>query len=381
LLPFIHARQKRPAGREAGFSLVEIMVGMVIGMLGIIIVMQVFAMFEGQKRTTGGASEAQNNGAIALLGLVRDIQQTGYGISAYTLLGCDLTLTSGVTIGGALVPITINPPATVIPAGDANTSTLLVIYGNSDTSPEGISIDAQTTPVNVYQVGAPSAFYKASDVVIAAPQTRPATCSMQQDRISAIAAGGTPDSAQITVATGVAGVSQGTLYDLGQSPRIVAYAVRGGNLTACDYMVNNCGDATKTGDSTVWVPIANNIVSLQAQYGHDTLTPVPPPATQSSYIVDTYNQTTPTTACLWARTPAVRIALVARNEQYEKNGGTAASPTFATTSYPSWDGGTINLGANPGPTIDQPWKHYRYKVFQTTIAIRSAAWMGVQSGC
>lgn len=379
MLPFTHHRP--PASRTAGFSLIEIMVGMVIGMLGIIIMMQVFSLFEGQKRTTGGGSEAQNNGAIALFGLVRDIRQAGYGIDAYNLAGCDLTLRAGVTISNALTPVTINHPA--IPPGDSNTDTLLVIYGNSGTSPEGISISSQPS-TNIYQVGAPTNFFAANDWVIAEPQSRPATCSMTLDQVQSSASTGSPATANITVTTGTSGVSQGMLYDLGPSPKILAYAVRSGNLTVCDYMVKNCGDTTPSvvSDPAVWVPVANNIVSLQAQYGHDTLTPPTPPAGQTSYIVDTYDKATPTNACGWVRTPAIRVALVARNAHYEKNGGTAAAPLFATSSYPTWAGGqSINLGPNPNSATDQSWKHYRYKVFQTTIAIRDTAWLGVQSGC
>ena len=48
-----------------GFSLVEIMVALVIGMLGIIVMMQVFAMFEAQKRTTTGGDDAISSGSIA----------------------------------------------------------------------------------------------------------------------------------------------------------------------------------------------------------------------------------------------------------------------------------------------------------------------------
>ena len=57
------------AGRmrmDNGFSLVEILVGMVIGLFGIIIITQIFALAEGQKRTTTSGSDAQTNGNIAL---------------------------------------------------------------------------------------------------------------------------------------------------------------------------------------------------------------------------------------------------------------------------------------------------------------------------
>ncbi|MCX7179106.1 MAG: prepilin-type N-terminal cleavage/methylation domain-containing protein, partial [Proteobacteria bacterium] len=67
---FLTTRSLSPAAQ--GFSLVEIMVGMVIGMLGIIVMMQIFALAEGQKRSTTGGGDAQNTGAIALYGLQRD---------------------------------------------------------------------------------------------------------------------------------------------------------------------------------------------------------------------------------------------------------------------------------------------------------------------
>ena len=79
LFPSPFARSPhRPA---AGFSLVEIMVGMVIGMLGLIIMMQVFSLSESQKRTTTGGGDAHSNGAIALFGLQRDLRQAGFGVS------------------------------------------------------------------------------------------------------------------------------------------------------------------------------------------------------------------------------------------------------------------------------------------------------------
>jgi type IV pilus assembly protein PilW len=58
------------------------MVAMVIGMIGIIIMMQVFASAEGQKRTTTGTGDAQSNGAMAIYTLQRDIREAGYGFNA-----------------------------------------------------------------------------------------------------------------------------------------------------------------------------------------------------------------------------------------------------------------------------------------------------------
>jgi len=66
----------------AGFSIVEIMVGMVIAMLGTIIIFQVFAVSEGIKRTTTNGADAQQNGAMVLLALERSLKEAGYGYNA-----------------------------------------------------------------------------------------------------------------------------------------------------------------------------------------------------------------------------------------------------------------------------------------------------------
>lgn len=69
---------------QAGFSLVDIMVGMVIALLGVIIIFQVFSVSESVKRTTTSGGEALQNGATSLFSLERSIKQAGYGIFSST---------------------------------------------------------------------------------------------------------------------------------------------------------------------------------------------------------------------------------------------------------------------------------------------------------
>lgn len=345
--------------RHTGFSLVEIMVGMVIGLLGIIVIMQMYAVFEKQKRTTTSGDEAQNSGAIALYRLQRDLQHSGYGISVVDLLGCDVLLRAGVTLT-AIAPVTINHAS--IPAGDANTDTLLVVYGNGNGSPQGDSIQSGSGTAYT-MTNTPNAL--ANDYVIAeslgllgvVPRSNsPSTCSLILDRVVSV------NTATKAVTMNTGGVSDGTLYNLGKSPRILAYAIRGGNLTACDYMLDNCGNAANTGNAKIWVPIASDVVSMRVQYGRDTT------ATMDG-IVDTYDQTAPATNCALAKAPAVRIALVARG---------VVRGLQATTTAPTWAGSS---GAPIVLTADTNWQRYHYKVFETTVPIRNVTWMGVQTGC
>ncbi len=336
-----------------GFTLVEVMVAMVIGMIGIIIMMQVFATAEGQKRATTGTGDAQSSGAMALYELQRDVRQGGYGINSMSLLGCGLALgaPSNATLP-AIGPAIINPQKAdktpLLPAGDANTDTLLVAFGNSGGSPEG---DAITT-VNdkILAVQTPGNFL-VGDAVVAAPASDgnvACALTLNLDRVAAVAAP--------WVTVGLAGAAASDLlFNFGATPTIRAYAIRGGNLTVCDYLLNDCSDATKKNDAAIWLAIASNIVSLRAQYGRDTNT---------AAGVDTWDEATPATACGWVRAAALRIAVVARNSQVDVGTITELAPT--------WAGGNLTLAKN---NDDTTWKHYRYKVFETVVPVRNLPWM------
>ena len=366
----------------AGFSLVEIMVALAIGMLAAVVMLQVFALSEERSRTATSGGDAQSNGALTYYQLQSNILRAGYGLNSTSLFNCSATwqVASGNYLAKTLrlAPVTINPVdgagAAIIPAGDPNTDTLLVMYGNGDSEPEGNKSDTTSAPT--YTVQMPSSF-TVGDRVIAVP----AACSANliMDRITGVAA------TTVTVATGDSGVS---LFNLGRGPNglptatgpngptILAYAIRGANLTVCDYVVNDCSIAANTGNATVWEPIANNIVSLRALYGWDNggATAAPYPAMDG--VVDSYSSTTPGTACEWARVSAIRIALVARSAQFEK--------TAVTTAAPVWDGSAaaaIDLTKKPDGSANPDWQNYRYKLFQTVMPLRNIAWMGVPTGC
>jgi len=348
------SRLHATAKRHKGFGLVEVMVAMIIGMLGIIIMMQVFAVAEGQKRSTTGAGDAQNNGAMALYTLQRDVRQAGYGFNALKVLGCPLTLPAPASRTLTyLAPAVINPPVAEVPAGDANTDTLLIAYGSSEGSPEGDAI----TMVAGSQLGVmTSTNFRKDHWVIAAPSEATVSCALTLAKVTAVAA----PNVQVDASGAVEG---GFLFNLGAAPRILAYAVRAGNLTVCDYMARDCSKATSYTDTA----IASNIVSLRAQYGH---------ASTATSGVDSWNKTTADTACGWARTTALRIAVVARNSQVEKD-------EVSGPKSPAWEG-SPSPPDPPAPPSDPSelyltatinWKNYRYTVFQTAIPIRNLPWM------
>lgn len=331
--------------RQSGFSLIEIMVGMVIGMLGIIVMMQVYSTSEERKRTTTAGGDAQNNAAIALDLLQRDISRSGHGFSNINLLNCSIQLPNGTPI--PLTPVNINPAAAVIPPGDANTDTLLIVYGVADDHPDGYSILNQSgTTYTIVGTG----MVKQGDRTLASPLP----CGAATLRLGTVQS---VNASTIVLNTSAVG---GALYNLGANPRFLAYAVRNGNLTVCDYMASNCGSNTPAdlANQTIWRPIANNVVSLRAQYVHAA----------------SFDQTAPANCNAWSTTRAIRFALVTRSAQFEKDAVTAAAPT--------WIGSTATAGNTVLPidltmnTLANPaeWTHYRYRVFETMAPIRNVSW-------
>jgi len=349
--------RRHRAGRfQRGLSLIEILIGMLIAMIGIVIMMEVLITSEQRTRTTNSGNDAISAGAVTLHMLMTDLKQAGYGFNSATALGCNLTLPTGATV--PLAPVVINPASALVPAGDANTDTLLVIIGNGNGQPEGNSVASVSG--SVYTVQAPTSF-AAGDRVVATPCATTALA-----KVTAITA------VNITVDSAQSGAT--TLYNLGQAPRIVAYAVHNGALTSCDFMVSDC----RTYNATNWTAVSGNIISLRAQYGRDTN------AGTMNGQVDTWDQTTPTTGCGWVRTPAVRIGLLARSTQYETtiDATTKQRTCEAVTGVtPAWTGSTGTAAAPFVINGASDWQCYRYKTFESTAPARNMIWTGSESTC
>ncbi len=76
--------------RQRGASLIEIMVGVVIGLIAILVIYQVFAASEGLRRNTTGVGDAQQNGLLSSFALGSSLPTpvTASLSSAQELYGC-----------------------------------------------------------------------------------------------------------------------------------------------------------------------------------------------------------------------------------------------------------------------------------------------------
>ena len=137
------SKQKHASRHQAGFSLVEILVGLVIGLLATLAIMQVFSVFEGQKRTTTGSADAQTNGSIALYTIGHELKMAGYGLlpSIDTPLNCT-ALSYGASGVTDISPVTITDGGAAPGASD----TISVRYGSSDSGGVPSSITGVGVP-------------------------------------------------------------------------------------------------------------------------------------------------------------------------------------------------------------------------------------------
>jgi len=349
---------------ERGLSLVELLVAMAIGLIGSIIIFQVFNASEGVRRTTSAGGDAQQTGAIALYALEHDIRQAGMGFSDPTFVGCTVNAYDNKpgprTYSFPLVPVSITAGGTTKDA-----DTIAVLYGSKQIVVNGVALSKDysspnmSAPVNISNPWQ----FQAGDLIIlraGAPNTAN-PCFLFE--VTTVAPNNdinhAPGGARFNPPGGFSGTGlvyplSSVVYNLGNYlpgnaiPVFNTYSLSGNTLQ----YVSGFSDAPTTA-----VQVADNIVHMHARYVLNNGTFVVPPAVPA-----------------WANLAAVNIAVVARSRLPEKPSG--GSTTCNTTSalpppagnLPTWSGGNFDLSADPN------WQCYRYRVFETTVPIRNWIW-------
>jgi len=314
-----------------GFTLVEIMVGLAIGMFATLVIMQVLSVFEAQKRTTTGTADAQTNGSIALHNIVREMSLAGYPLMPITNspLECT-TVTYGATGISSISPISI-----VDGAGGVS-DTITIRYGNTamggvPTEITGVGASANERTVNN------SFGCQMNDVVLITNST---TCALTTaTAISAASA----SPATITLQETTNATAGGNLACLGRWDEI-SYVVNSQNL------------------EREGVPAIAGIMNMQAQYGISATAA----SNQVTEWVDATGAWVNPSVANRNRIKAVRLAVVARNNKLEASN--------VTNAISAWTGSA----SSPSPAIDLSadanWQRYRYRVFETIVPLRNVIW-------
>lgn len=335
-----------PSLRQSGMSLVEIMVALLIGLVVTLVITQVMTTYEGQKRATAGTSDAQTTGALSLDSIQRESLMAGYGLNLLGVGGVgDNPL--GCTNTTDFVPVRIIDGGTAAGASDR----VIITYANTLTG--GTPVGANTAAAMLAcRVNGEEAL-----VVDGTTCTRTTVARVAANNINAV---NNPNGRQFSC--------------LGQWSQ-VEFRVTGTDLERRE---------TRAGVAQPVAPVGTDIVAFKAQYGIVA-------AATTNQTANQIVQWVPATG-IWAdgsitpnnrsRIKAFRIALVARNNQLEKEDVTAAcsSTTAANpTGLCAWDATSANPAtASPAPAIDLTnianWKRYRYRVFETIVPLRNVIW-------
>ena len=371
--------------RRAGFTLVEVLVGMVIALIGMVMMFQAMSSWDARKRTTSSGSDAQISGSIGMFMLERDLKLAGYGFGNAAAMGCTVSANDTSRTAPGLFTFTMAP--VVITNGAAGApDTVAVLYGSGttmsssqtfsnlsatsirlnnrtgmqrgdllvaadggnvlcglfevtgDADPDGISIDigtaAYTNYVNNQNV-------QATTTLAAGP------LALLQAKF--LNNSGVPRYNNNTTKT--VGVS-GAAFNLGTAPRLNVWSIANRRSLVFANTLANQLTATE---------VADGIVNLQAEYGVDA---------NLDNVIDAGEWSAAAPAD-WTRLRSIRIGLLARSQQFER--------LVVTANAPLWAGGAFvmtNLDGtadtNPGNAND--WRHYRYRVYDVVIPLRNMLW-------
>ncbi|MGB4064496.1 MAG: PilW family protein [Azonexus sp.] len=349
---------------QRGLLLIELMVGLFIGLLTTLAITQVLSLAEGQRRAATSGGDAQVSGSVSLHTVQRELRQAGYGLADNLRgLGC---LIQG-SYGGNDVTMRLAPVQITDGAGGAPDS-ISILSSNR----RGVSVPVLVTEDHLqdgtsFQVKG-SFTVAVNDYLIAVPTVWDVTLkewvwdgAKQCTLFKATATTTTTiDHVNVSTYAPAAGFNANSyLLNLGSSLRLRTYAINSNVLQMTELGAANAQD------------IAPEIVNLQAYFGKDT---------NGDKIVDAYDTTAPTTSAGWQQIIAVRVALVSRSMEYERE--------EVTSSLPEWDvgaaitvSGAVDCASGSGGKCVQVkvdnltnWKHYRYKVYDTLIPLRNMLW-------
>lgn len=365
--------------REKGVTLVELMVALVIGLIAALVIQQVMATFEGVKRTSSAGADAQVNGAVALMTLEREIRQAGYGL-----------LTGGEGAQSAICPQGVNIyfqgqnvsldrllPLRIVDGGIDAPDTIEVIYARHGLEGPRIELAENYPPESdSFRVRYPADLgwlMRANHLYLLAGRNADKMCTLGQLSRD-------PEQDQQN------GGQWRLYHESGDSPYNPAgnyFSLSSNYYQSHDSIVIPLGLPPASGTlqrrftidaahlvegGSGGVPLVDQIVDLQAQYGIAA-----PDNTQIAQWCDAKansncgeDWSNPTAEQI-ARIRAVRIAVVARSAQFERDVVTPASlPLWQNDGVPGDDPPILDL------TPDD--RHYRYKVFSTIVPLRNVIW-------
>ena len=351
------------------------MVAVLIGLIAVLVIYQTFAVSEGYRRNTTGASDAQSSGLFSMLTAGIELANAGNAVSlaAEELSKCR--------------PFTTDPAASFQPipvliaagAGDDVPDAFVVTYSTAANVVVPVQLLKQSPAPNKLVVQSPNGFAVGNRLIAVQQSSGRCAMSVIADRSPKLPPAETPKpggEVELTLTTNgganfmsVADVDPGRVLDMGPagSAQRVLFDVVDGTLRTTDLLT--AGAAA--------VPIAGNVVNMKLQYGVDTTVP-------ADDVVDEWVAATG----IWERDAllapagltseqnlarlrqikAIRVGLVVRSTQFDRD-------VTGTTPWVLFDCPTHDASCQGRLTGSLP-ANWRYRTYETVIPLRNQLWNG-----
>ena len=354
---------------QGGFGLIEIMVGVVIGLLALLIVYRGLALSEGWRRTTTAGGDAQSAGMISTFLLAQDLANAGNTIAdtAADLMNCPvLPSAAAPSFAQTWKPL---PVVLLDGGGDAVSDEISLFHGANRRTVTQVDTRVTANVGDPFQVQSPLAWAVGHMFVI----TQQVGLLCDVATVTALAG---PDAGGVVTIThsGVPNVYPQPSWIINLGPAANVRKVRY-DLAGDTVRVTNLLDAVPTPN-----PIVSNVVLMKAQYGIDTNNDAAIDQWVSARnapwrFVDVMNAP----IAQIRQIKAIRIAMVVRSSQFERerdaegrvdSGGEIGG--FTRTLFPC-NGLPGCTGEMPGVTIPGT-ASFRYRVFEQVIPLRNQIW-------
>lgn len=359
---------------QRGMSLIEVLVAIAIGLIGILIMTQAYLTSDEFNKATLGAGGAQTNGNVALFSLEREVRMAGYGFNNASALECgninwhyNGQYSSNLQPGG-LPNIELAPAVITSAANTPDQITIMYATGEQRVTPGvlGKTMPSASSEINV---DGTSGFHE-NDLVLLVSKTPPVTCTMVEltqiqpsaQKLQHNPGGDAPYNPPGGGSLFPPYQKNDPLFNLG-NPIVRTYSIVNDSLRVDEVFLNAATPGSGSFD------LVDGIVDMRALYGKDTT---------NDGLVDTYDNIKPVGGAQWLQVLSLRIAVVARVGHYEKPTGancdaTTANPTF---SYENPVGTTQSFTFDWTDLTDvtNQARCYRYRVFETTVPMRNLIW-------
>ena len=371
---------------QRGMTLVEVMVGLAIGMIGMLVIFQTVSVWDARTRATSAGSDSQVTGSIAMFSLERDLRLAGQGFGGAKspVMGCQISgfdQNASAPIGFPMAPIVIvdhdltNEP-----------DEIATLHGGSSffTSETDYSRVTAQTVSTFNRVG-----FKSGDLVVLANVGGAAPASAECQLVEVTDDATVADSKTLTFIQGsyshyyfnganlpsryntAAGIGAsfpgGAAFSLGPLPRRNVWGIASGVLGSRDEL-----------QGSAFFPVAQGVIDMKAEYGYD--------ADPTAALVVAWGKTLPAPAD-WTQLRAVRVALLVRSRNFEKPAANATEQNWVAPN-PVWhaNGGATQVNfvmRNVDGTTDSfvagdpspnNWRNYRYTVYEKIFPLRNVLW-------